>query len=93
MLMPFELKTLHAAKSFARNPYAWPGAYPMVAITADGGCLCSNCVKKEWRLVCAETFENTNCGFRIAGIDVNYENPDLYCDHCGAHMQPAHGED
>jgi len=90
MLMPFDMKTLHAAKQFARQPYAWPGGYPMAAITADGGCLCAGCVKKEWKLICEETFQNTNCGFRVAGVDVNWENTELHCDHCGARIESAY---
>ena len=92
MLMKTDILNLRAAKQFARAPYAWPGGYPLAAITADGGCLCASCVKKEWRLICAEHFENTNCGFRIAGIDVNWENPDLYCDHCSEQIESAYGE-
>lgn len=92
MLVRSEILRLRAAKEFARNVYAWPGGYPLAAITADGACLCADCVKKEWQLICAESFENTNCGFRIAGVDVNWENTDLHCDHCGKHMQCAYEE-
>jgi len=92
MLMKTDILNLRAAKQFARAPYAWPGGYPLAAITADGGCLCANCVKKEWRLICGEHFDNTNCGFRIAGVSVNWENPELYCDHCGAQIESAYGQ-
>lgn len=92
MLLRSEILRLRAAKNFVRQPYAWPGGYPLAAITADGGCLCSDCTRKEWRLIAAESFENTNCGFRIAGIGVNWENTDLHCDHCGAQIQSAYGE-
>jgi hypothetical protein len=92
MLMRSEILRLRAAKNYAREPYAWPGAYPLALITADGGCLCPACVRKEWRLVCDESFNQSNCGFRIAGVDVNWENTDLDCDHCGRHMESAYGE-
>jgi hypothetical protein len=93
MLMPFDMKNLHAAKAYARNRYVWPGGYPMTAITADGGCLCADCVHAEWKQICAESFQNTNCGFRIAGVEVNWENPELYCDHCSARIESACAED
>ena len=93
MILQSERIRLTAAKRFAREVYAWPGGYPLAAITADGGCLCADCVKKEWRQICAESFQNTNCGFRIAGVDVNWENPDLYCDHCGKKMESAYGDE
>jgi hypothetical protein len=92
MLMKTDILNLRAAKQFAREPYAWPGAYPKALTTADGGCLCSECVRREWALVCAESFENTNCGFRVAGVGVNWENTDLYCDHCNVKIESAYGE-
>lgn len=93
MLLRSEILRLRAAKDFARNPFAWPGGYPLAAITADGGCLCAACVRKEWRLVASESFDNSNCGFRISGVDVNWENPDLYCDHCSERIESAYAED
>ncbi|MFA7334869.1 MAG: hypothetical protein WC130_11345 [Kiritimatiellia bacterium] len=92
MMLQSETLRLRAAKDYIRNPYAWPGGYPKALITADGGCLCVDCVKKEWRQICWESFQNTNYGFRVAGVDVNYENTELYCDHCGKHMESAYGE-
>ena len=93
MILQSERLRIKAAKDFARAPYAWPGAYPLALITADGGCLCSDCTRKEFRLICAESFENTNCGFRAVGVEVNWENMELYCDNCGKHMETAYGED
>lgn len=92
MIVAFDRAQLNAAKQYVRAPYVWPGGYPLALITADGGALCVACVKKEWRLICAETFENTNNGFRIAGVNVNWENDGLTCDHCNAPMQSAYGE-
>jgi hypothetical protein len=92
-MMHSEILRLRAAKDFARAPYAWPGGYPLALITADGGCLCADCVHKEWRLICAESFDQSNCGFRVSGVDVNWENPDLLCDHCGRKMESAYGEE
>lgn len=92
MILHSDILRLAAAKDYVRQPYAWPGGYPKALITADGACLCVDCVKKEWHLICAESFENTNCGFRISGVDVNWENTELYCDHCGKWMESAYGE-
>ena len=93
MLLKSEVLRLRAAKEFARQPYTWPGGYPLAAITADGGCLCAACVRKEWSLIVSESMENTNCGFRIAGVGVNHENTELFCDHCSAHIESAYGDD
>lgn len=93
MLLYSEILRLRAAKSYVRVPYAWPGAYPLALITADGGCLCPDCARKVWRLICTESFTQSNCGFRVAGVGVNWENTELDCDHCGCHMESAYGED
>lgn len=92
MLLKSEILRLKAAKEYIRYPYAWPGGYPKALITADGGCLCAGCAAKEFKLICAESFENTSCGFRVAGVDVNWENTDLHCDHCGKEMECAYSE-
>lgn len=92
MLVKSEIQRLRDAKQFARMPYAWPGGYNQVLITADGGALCADCVKAEWRLICAESFDNSSCGFRVSGVDVNWENDSLFCDHCGARIESAYGE-
>jgi hypothetical protein len=93
MLIRSEIQRLRDAKDMARHPYAWPGGYPLVLVTADGGCLCYKCIKAEWRIICGESFDNTSCGFRISGVDVNWENNSLYCDHCGERIESAHGEE
>lgn len=93
MMLKSEILRLRAAKDFARNPYAWPGGYPKALITADGACLCADCTKKEYRLIVAESLQNTNCGFRVAGVDVNWENSDLYCDYCSKQIPSAYGDD
>ena len=93
MILQSERLRIQAAKDFARQPYAWPGGYPLALITADGACLCSGCTRKDFRLICAESFQNTNCGFRVAGVEVNWENTDLNCDRCGKRMESAYGED
>ena len=93
MLVKSEISRLKDAKRFVRNPYAWPGAYPLVLITTDGSCLCDKCTRGNWKLVCEESFNNTNCGFRVSGVGVNWENTDLYCDHCGKQIESAYGEE
>jgi len=92
MLLKSETLRLRAAKEFARNPYAWPGAYPLALITSDGACLCADCTRKEFAQICRESFDNTSCGFRVAGVGVNWENSDLYCDNCNTKIDSAYGE-
>ena len=93
MLVKSEITRLKAAKDFIRNPYAWPGAYPLALITSDGGCICGECAKDNWRLICQESFDNTSCGWRVSGVGVNWENSDLYCDHCGKQIESAYSNE
>ncbi len=93
MLLNSEILRIRAVKDFIRAPHAFPGGYPKVLITADGGALCDDCAKKEFRQIVAESLQNTNCGFRASGVGINWENPDLTCDHCGAKIPPAYGDE
>lgn len=93
MLVRSEIDRIAQVKDMIRAPYAFPGGYRKVLITADGACLCSDCVKKEFKLIAQESFDNSNCGFRAFGVDVNWENSELYCDHCGNRLPPEYGED
>lgn len=90
MLSQAKITELRQAKEFARAPYAWPGGYPKFLLTLDGECLCANCTRAEFKLICEETRDESNCGFRFAAIDINYENPDLYCAHCNKQIESAY---
>jgi hypothetical protein len=74
--------------------YAWPGGYPVYALMADSGALCPKCVKSEIRLVVSATADlGCDCGWEIVGAEVNWEDPDLYCDHCGERIESAYAEE
>ena len=36
---------------------------------------------------------DTRGGWHIAGADINWEDPDLYCDHTGERIESAYAED
>jgi hypothetical protein len=75
------------------NAYAWPGGYPLFAITTDGAALCPACVTKERAQIFRSTHERSRDGWSIAGFDVNYEDAALYCDHCSKRIESAYAED
>lgn len=83
---------IKAVKDFAKHPYAWPGGYPCVAITSDGAALCADCVKKELGNIVTSIAQNLRDGWKVEGIDINYEDPDLYCDHCNERIESAYTE-
>ncbi len=82
-----------------RNPlpsYSSYGCYPLFYIFADGGCICPKCVNAN----IAEIDEankgkrrfNSHGGWAIDAVDVNYEDADLRCDHCGERIESAYAE-
>ena len=71
-------------------PYAWPGGYPIVYVTDDGGCLCPNCVQDNLEEI-GTTHKGS--GWNVVGMDANWEDPSLFCDHCGNRIKSAYAED
>lgn len=76
-----------------RGPYAWPGGYPVFFVTADGGCLSFAAAKAERRQIIRAIGHNERfCGWRIVASDINWEDPDLICDHTGKRIESAYAE-
>jgi hypothetical protein len=75
------------ALDVSTSPYTFPGCYPKYAITDDGGCLCHKCCGTELECI-TDSFPND--GWHVVAIDVNYENNDLYCDHCSTQIESAY---
>lgn len=71
------------------NSWAWPGGYPIYYVVADGGILCSKCANDNIKLTSDPDAESD---WRIVASDINYEDPDLFCDHCDQRIEPAYGD-
>lgn len=78
-------------KRATREPYAWPGGYPLYIVMSDGAALCTDCAKKELGLIAAATSQGYQDGWKAEGVDINWEDTELYCDHCGNHIESAYG--
>lgn len=91
------IKTTSDFKATVRNgQYAWPGGYPMFFIMSDGEALCFDCAKKEARLIMSAIRDQSlwqSSGWRVCWTEINYEDNDLYCDHCNAKIESAYGDD
>jgi hypothetical protein len=74
-------------------PYTWPGSYPKIFICNDGGVLCPDCLTKNRVQVFRSTHEGQRDGWALEGVDVNWEDPALNCDHCGKRIESAWAED
>jgi hypothetical protein len=89
------IKNTKDLKDALRNgKYAWPGGYPMFFIADDGEALSFDAVYLELKQVLRaiktqERFSN----WRVIGVDVNWEDENLYCAHTGEKIESAYGED
>lgn len=75
-----------------KQPYAWPGGYPLFFITGDGAALCFKCGRKEGARITASIRDNCNDGWKVEAVDVNWEDTELMCDHCSELIESAYGE-
>lgn len=82
------LKQLAAAY---KEPFAWPGGYPVYIVLSDGCMLCSKCFKSEYSQLVWDIVNECNTGWRPAGRNVLYEGPE-YCGHCSDKLESAYGD-
>ena len=75
-----------------RQPYAWPGGYPLFFVTSDGEALSFAAAKAQRRNVLEAIAGGYNDGWRVAGVQVNWEDADLVCAHTGAPIESAYAD-
>lgn len=80
-------KRINEVKGAIRNPYTWPGAYPL-AFVAHDGCICRKCVTNNFRAVLSDIKSNAG-GWNVA-VDVLWEG-EHYCADCGDQLETAYG--
>lgn len=82
-------------KEALRNgPYAWPGGYPLYFIAADGKALSFKAVRDNLKEVMRATYDaRYGKKWRVLGVQVNWEDPHLYCAHSNERIQSAYGEE
>ena len=79
-------------KTTIRNPYAWPGGYPLYFITADGAALSIKAARDNFKAIVWAWMNDANDGWLIEAYDVNWEDSDLTCDHTGEKIESAYGD-
>lgn len=87
------MSKVNGFKEFIAEPYAWPGGYAKHMVCADGGCLCYKCAKANAEQIAEATATATDDEWRFVGVDVNWEDTDLYCAHCNGRIEPEYGDD
>lgn len=71
--------------------FAWPGGYPLYYLFRDGGVCCPTCANDNVDQIAWERV-NSHGGWALAGVEANYEDDHLNCDHCGCRIESAYGE-
>jgi hypothetical protein len=76
--------TLNKVKAAIRQPFAWPGGYPISIIMQDGSAICPSCARKNWRLI-AGSRHGYNGGWEPAGAQVLWEGGNT-CAECNTNL-------
>lgn len=70
--------------------YAWPGGYPIYYFLEDGAVLCPACTNGA-NGSDAQTQDDPQ--WNVIASDVNWEDPNLLCDHCNTRIPSAYAEE
>lgn len=70
----------------AREGYAWPGGYELCVITNDGGLICHNCVKENYREMYHDTKYAWRSGWQVVALTTESNMEDDYCSHCSKEL-------
>lgn len=71
--------------------FAYPGCYPLFYLFTDGGVCCPSCANRNIDEI-DQGRRNSHGGWLLCGSDVNYEDVDLFCDHCHRPIPAAYAE-
>lgn len=76
--------------AYAEGRYTSIGSYPKYVWTKNGDVICWDCLTADLSTYIEELKEGRTT---IVGFEVNYENPDLSCDHCSNSIERAYGNE
>ena len=76
-----EIKEVQRNNGGELPKYAWPGGYPIFYIDRENNVLCVDCAKK-----------NDEYSSELVAHDINYEDGELCCMHCGNKIESAFGD-
>ena len=89
--MPANAATiLRTVKQAIREPYAWPGGYPLYIVMSDGESLSIAAAREHWRSIVHSTIYGYGDGWAAYGAEINWES-ELYCAHTGERIESAYG--
>ena len=69
------------------------GGYPLYFVTSDGAAISFKTAKEEFASVCDSIRRGLDDGWRVVAVEINYDDPALFCDHSGEIIAPAYGNE
>lgn len=84
--------TRDLAEAFKQGKYTSYGCYPLFFLTSDGATLSHDAVRANYAAIVQSIRENLDDGWRVVAHDVNWEDPELYCDDTGERIESAYAE-
>jgi len=74
------------------GPHTDLGGYPLYFVTSDGAALSFRGVLENYRTVAESIRNGSSDGWRVVGVDINWEDPDLVCADTGLRIESAYAE-
>ena len=86
------MTTTELKNEIRSGAYAWPGGYPKFFVMGDGEAMSFDAVRENFRLVLDSVKNQRNDGWQTVGVDINWEDENLYCCDSGKKIESAYGE-
>ncbi len=81
-MMSEKVKRLYEENNNKLPHNSFPGLYPMFYVNNHNDILCPECANK------TEEYNED-----LVDYDVNWEDPQMYCDHCSKRIESAYAEE
>lgn len=80
-----------SARIVRMERHAWPGGYPLMLVTDDGGILCATCVSDNFGCISYSYRNGIKDGWYPTGMMNGGEiDTETECDNCGIIIVEAH---
>lgn len=79
-------------RDYRLGQYAWPGGYPRFFVMDDGEALSWAAAKENRSQILHSIAFGINDGWRVVGVDINWEDGDLVCSHTNKRIETAYGD-
>lgn len=69
------------------------GSYPKFWLASDGGVLSYEACRANCGRIARAIRDASSDGWRVVACDINWEDPELYCDHTNERIASAYAEE